>query len=159
MEQKLDVNIKAKPITPFPSLSHWTTTLESKLDEVLTTYICTNYQQSTMFSGKLYSLPYTLGRFAQDPEHFALTVEEELGKLLASYFKIAEVRATAKSIPNLEHFVEVFLEISISDLDGSSYNQSSRILTEDSKIRRITHFTNTGEIKYERDISRRTIYR
>lgn len=159
MNPSSTIPLREQPIVSFPTLANWTTTLESKFDAVLSAYICTNYQQSTFFLGRIKSLTYTLGRYAQDPENFTMTVQSELKYLLSRYFKQADVIATARSIPGKEHFIEVILNITISDLDGSSYTQKSKIVAENSKLRNIIHYTNTGEIKYERDLSQPIIYR
>lgn len=159
MDIKSQLSLREQPIAVFPNLMGWTATLEAKLDAVLSTYICTNYQQSTHFLRRLVSLPYTLGRFVQDPEGFATTVQSELGRLLNLYFKTADVRTAVEPIPGKEHFVNIRLFISVSDLDGTSYKQNSIVFTEDAKISRIVHYTNTGEVKYERNLSKSTFYR
>lgn len=139
------------PILPYPSLAKWIYSLEAKLDGVLACYVGSNHMQSTLFPHGVKSLPYALGRYAQHPEVFVDQVQGDLKAMLTSYFKFAEVKVSHKPLPENEHFHEVFLEIEVGDGDAGKHKQQSIVFAEDSVVRRVTHFTSTGEVRYVRN--------
>lgn len=46
-------------VVPYPKIFSWATTLEDKIEQVILGYLTSNYDQSTLFQGKILSYAYT----------------------------------------------------------------------------------------------------
>lgn len=124
-------------IKPYPKIFSWATTLEEKLEQVIMGYLTSNYDQSTIFQGKIKSYAYTSAHYGHDPYECARQIEEDLNTLFLRYFKRCEVTATHEDVVPYGTRYRVRVEFSVSDGQGVR-----------SKAQRIFHHTDSDILRF-----------
>lgn len=130
--------------TPYPNLDAWTITLESKVSSMLLDYFTTNYDQSTVFTGKIISFLYTVSEYNHNPVGCADAVRADLATLCGRYFQDSEVMVDYIDDPSGNGKYDLDIRIEVKDKDSGRANFNRIIKIEGTRLARMLKYNNEG---------------
>ena len=127
---------------PTLSTSGWVEDIAEKADRLMSYYFVSDASQTTLYLGKITSLPLQIQRYGQDDYGLRQAVQAELTQLFGRYFDAVQVEVTTdKPVPNDLNRINLTLSVLVTQ-NGKQYSLGRLISTINSKITQIVDINN-----------------